>query len=264
MEQKIVNYLIGSDPEAFIVDGTGKIVSAIPLVPGDKQDPYPIGDQGIAIQHDNILVEWCLPPVTNATDFTDNVNSAIDWTLCILPEGHEIKFITSFHVEQDQLQDPQAQEFGCTPDYNAWTDSENEKPDAATNLRTAGGHIHIGYDNPSEPVNREIIKALDLFLGVPSLLIDSDTLRRSLYGKAGAFRDKSYGVEYRSLSNFWVNDPGYVEWVFNQIHIAIDFINSGEVLSEEEGMDIQLAINTGDTEIALQLMDYYNMVPVVL
>ena len=55
------------------------------------------------------------------------------------------------------------------------------------------GHIHIGYDNSTKETNFAIIKALDLFLGVPSLEIDLDERRRGLYGKAGCFRHKKYG-----------------------------------------------------------------------
>lgn len=55
------------------------------------------------------------------------------------------------------------------------------------------GHIHIGYNNPEIEKSVDIIKAMDLFLGIPSILMDKDTLRRSRYGKAGAFRFKSYG-----------------------------------------------------------------------
>ena len=34
---------------------------------------------------------------------------------------------------------------------------------------------------------------MDLFLGVPSILIDPDTERRKMYGKAGDYRLKEYG-----------------------------------------------------------------------
>lgn len=260
MERKIQNHLIGSDPEAFIVNGDGHIVSSINLIPGDKADPFPIG-KDCFIQHDNILAEWCVPPTVDPAEFSTHIAHCIEWTEDILPEGHKIKFISSFHIDPDQLLDPGAKEFGCEPDHNSWNNGEpNERPNCDTNLRTAGGHIHIGYDNPSEDLNMEIIRVLDLFLAVPALFIDRDNLRRQLYGKAGSFRHKKYGVEYRSLSNFWVNDPSLVSWIFDQILIAIDFINCGGTITENNALLIQLAVNNGDIEIASVLMEEFAMV----
>lgn len=256
---KIENYKIGSDPEAFILNEKSNIVSSLDLIPGDKQDPYPIGE-GCAIQHDNILAEWCVPPTRDPATFSQSIDHCVSWTEDILPQGFKIAFMTSFHVDVDQLLDPRAQEFGCEPDYNAWSNGEpNTKPNCDTNLRTAGGHIHIGYDNSTHETNMSIIKALDLFLAVPALFLDNDKLRRSLYGKSGAFRHKSYGVEYRSLSNFWVNDPMLVIWVFNQIDVAIDFVNCGGTMTDEDVIHIQLAVNEGDLDLAELVMHEYGI-----
>ena len=54
-------------------------------------------------------------------------------------------------------------------------------------------HIHIGYDNNNIDASLRLVKYLDLYLGVPSVLKDKDKRRRSLYGKAGCFRLTSYG-----------------------------------------------------------------------
>ena len=36
------NYLIGSDPEAFLIDKSGKIITAIGKIPGTKTEPLTI------------------------------------------------------------------------------------------------------------------------------------------------------------------------------------------------------------------------------
>ena len=138
--------------------------------------------------------------------------------------------------------------FKCC-NYNAWTKKVNPRP-CATNhkLRSAGGHVHVGIKG----INRyQLIRAMDLFLGVPSLFMDKDTRRRELYGKAGAFRPKPYGAEYRTLSNFWIWDKRLIEWVYHQTSRAIDFVKSGKKLTAEDGKLIQRCINTGDKALPL-------------
>jgi hypothetical protein len=89
---------------------------------------------------------------------------------------------------------------------------------------------------------------MDLFLGVPSTVMDKGTLRRQLYGKAGSFRQKPYGCEYRTLSNFWIFNPDLIKWVYDQTEKAISFVNSGKTLSDEDGHLIQECINNNSGE----------------
>jgi hypothetical protein len=49
----------------------------------------------------------------------------------------------------------------------------------------------------------------DLLCGIPSVLIDRDpnvANRRKQYGRAGDYRYQPHGIEYRTLSNFWIKD----------------------------------------------------------
>jgi hypothetical protein len=51
-----------------------------------------------------------------------------------------------------------------------------------------------------------MIKWMDFYHGMISVVLDSSPeamARRYLYGKAGCYRPRTYGVEYRTLSNFW-------------------------------------------------------------
>jgi hypothetical protein len=58
---------------------------------------------------------------------------------------------------------------------------ENPKPDANTTMRTASGHIHIGFKKDADVASEEhmikcatLVKHLDLFLGIRSLEWDKD------------------------------------------------------------------------------------------
>lgn len=51
----------------------------------------------------------------------------------------QIECIASRYVDESQLQSDEAKQFGCDPDYNAYTETVNPKPEGAnTNLRSAG------------------------------------------------------------------------------------------------------------------------------
>lgn len=261
MKVKIDNYIVGADPECFLRNKvTKEIVSAIPYIPGSKYEPYQIPGlpKGNMIQTDNIMTEYCLPATSNWKELKKSFEDCIEYTNKIIPSELEVIVQASARVAEQYLQDEQAKKFGCDPDFNAWTDDLNQAPDSDTNLRTAGGHIHIGYDDPDMEVSIKLIKALDIFLGVPSIMLDKDKERKKMYGKAGAYRLKPYGVEYRGLSNFWLAQDDMTNLIFNGIRMAVAMINSSESyldrMSDELQLKIQTCINTGDEKLAMELI----------
>lgn len=138
----------------------------------------------------------------------------------------------------------------CDPDLNVWLGRQNDVPEALDNLRVSGGHIALGYENPTEEVSEEIVKAFDLFLTLPSILLDPDTERRQLYGKAGSFRFKNFGVECRALSNYWLTSELYVAWVYEQCQKVVDFINDGHTVREDLYEMLPSVINNNQKDMA--------------
>lgn len=154
---------------------------------------------------------------------------------------------------------PKAMEFGCDPDFNAWKNgSPNPRPKAEdASLRSAGGHVHIGYKFKSKTHVFQFIKRCDLFLGVPSVLMDANgAQRRTLYGSRGAFRWKPYGCEYRTLSNFWIFNSDTVAWVYKNAKRALE-----DDLVDIDGEDATIyeAINNNNKEAASFLVRKYNI-----
>lgn len=90
-----------------------------------------------------------------------------------------------------------------------------------------------------------------------SLLFDSDNNRRSLYGKAGAFRLQPWGIEYRSLSSAMMASTALLETVYNQIITAVDAFNHRRSLPD--AIATQTAINNSDVELAKKLIEKYNL-----
>jgi len=258
------NITVGSDPEFFICNKRGKLISSIGIISGSKHDPKKLKHlgEGFAIQTDNVLGEFNIPPSNTAHEATTSIAIMKAYISGFLDDkGLLPKYMASGVYTKDQLNSYEARQFGCSPDYNAWINDVNEAPDGnSTRLRSCGCHFHVGYDDNNDKANLDIIKALDVFLGVPSVLIDPDKDRRKLYGKAGAFRHTDFGVEYRSMSGYFISSNELTEWCFNQVFKAIDYLNSfGIEEINNDAINIQNCINNGDDELANFFIDKYNI-----
>lgn len=238
-----MSFTIGCDPE-FFLQKNAKYISAIGMIGGTKDNPRALSRRGCAVQEDNVSVEFNIPPCDSVKEMKDNIAYVLD-TMRKRLRGFDFSTESAVFFDDDQLKHPKALEFGCEPDFNAWTKAINPRPCATdAKLRSAGGHVHVG--TKEDPI--EIIRAMDLFLGVPSTKLDHGTLRRQLYGKAGAFRPKDYGCEYRTLSNFWIFSEKTIEWVYEQTQKAVEFVEEGSTIAPEHGILIQSCINNGNEE----------------
>ena len=247
---------IGTDPEFFVYDGD-KIGSVIGRLGGTKEEPRQLEWGGV--QEDNVLAEINPPPATTSQEFIYNITNLVGELERIvgplaIQSSHE------YEIEALKSYGPAALRFGCDPDYNAWTEEMNEPPNPFTTLRTASGHIAIGYPGVSESNNFLLAKLCDLFIGVPSVLMDDDVRRRELYGKAGAMRHKPFGMEYRTPSNFWLRSEETMDWAFNAAVTAATHLPDGHaILSEVSEYDLQHIINTSDKGQATELCQEYGV-----
>lgn len=247
-------FKLGCDPELFLADVNGKLKASCGLIGGSKESPQPLtalGD-GFAVQEDNVAIEFNIPPASTMREFVESISK----TIKVLNDGvnSSYGFIldrrSAAYFPKEELYSEAAKVFGCDPDYNAWTGEVNPKPKADDEtLRSCGGHIHVGYDIANiEP--KVLIKYMDLFLGVPSVIMDEGELRKQLYGKAGAYRPKSYGAEYRTLSNFWVHHPKLIEWAWKQTAVALEKARNKSINIDAYRIDIESAINKNDKNAA--------------
>lgn len=240
---------LGSDPEFFILNtNNNEFIASCGWIGGTKDKPVYL-EPKLGYQEDNVALEFNVPPTTSSKELMYNVQRLVNYIETkynFEEKKYKIMPIASGYFTHEQLNSEQAQRFGCDPDYNAWSNSVNEINSTDTNLRSCGGHVHIGYPNSNVDSNLQIIRLLDLYLGVPSVLLDLDTDRKQLYGKAGAFRHQSYGVEFRTLSNFWLASQELADWVFSNVYVALDKFNSGFEFNEDSATLIQNCINQND------------------
>ena len=225
-------FTIGADPELFVFDSDGNPVSAYAAgIPGSKLDPFLV-DKG-AVQRDGLAAEFNILPAKTFEEFEENTTSVIADLTKMLPKGQTLKAVASVTFPEKAFDDIPEEDkvLGCSADFDAWTGEMNDVPDTSSNpfMRCAGGHLHYGWTEDADMSDiqhlancRDLVKQLDWYLGAWSLTKDSDANRRQLYGKAGACRYKPYGVEYRTLSNFWVLDRAMREEIWNRSCKAIE------------------------------------------
>jgi hypothetical protein len=255
---------IGSDPELFIFDTkTKKVVSAIDKIPGSKATPYVENlPEGFGLQTDNILAEFNIPPVTDLKDFIECISFMKDLirdTVKKINPDYDILCQASAKVPTKELKHPQAKEAGCDPDFCIYTGTVNEPGKLGkTTLRSSGFHIHIGYDRCNIDTSLAMLHYIDAFVGIPSILYDTDAERRKLYGKAGCFRLCEYGFEYRTLSSYWIANPSRLTFIWNQIQYAISAYRDGYNIPSPE--NVIECINNNNIELAKKLIAKYILI----
>lgn len=250
--------LLGCDPEVFVKQG-GKFLSAFGLIKGDKKNPQKV-PRG-AVQVDGMALEFNIDPAASEDEFCVNVQEVLAHMTRMVP-GYEVVAcpVAHFDVEYMKAQPPEALELGCDPDFNAYTGLPNDKPNAFRPMRTASGHVHVGWTQ-GEDINdpdhqnrcRLVTQNLDFYLGLPSLEYDKDTMRREMYGKAGCLRYKPYGVEYRTLSNAWLGNRNLIAWVYRATRAGVEATMAGVNLTEKYG-DVQAIINNSDLKAARKII----------
>lgn len=227
----------GSDPE-FMLMKDGRYFSAIGIVEGDIANR--IKENGHEFYWDNVLAECAIKPGFNREEVVENFRDCFK-TYARIVAPYRLVPQASQHYPAAELDNEKARNAGCAPDNCAYLVKRIKPPKgflANTDLRTCGGHVHLGRtDDSQEALDHDswlsiiTVRLLDLFVGVPSLYIDHDPTsleRRVLYGKAGRFRPKPYGLEYRSLSNFWLASPTLVELIYDLCQFTVDFVNDGK------------------------------------
>lgn len=220
---------IGADPEVFLKRGN-EFVSAIGKLGGSKNEPYKLpGKKGYAVLEDNVAAEYNIPAATKVDDFVDSNLYMLDWLSkkakeydCELALG-----VPSAVFSDVQLDHPLAHHFGCDPDFDAWKLRINPKPHSENpNLRSCGGHIHIGCPEFSLRQKIQLIRLLDLTVGQALAALEPENERAKLYGRPGAMRNKPYGVEWRTPSNYWLTSKELMASVVSTVPNIVAMIKA--------------------------------------
>lgn len=260
---KVRNPIIGSDIEVFLMHKqTKEVISAEGYIKGSKHMPFNFDptNKFYCTSLDNVLAEFTLPPTTDKDAWLSNIQKSIDYINSILPKDICTATLPAARLNKKYLNTDNARLFGCDHDFCVWTRSINPKPKADPDLRSAGFHVHVGYEEPTVETNEELVKAFDLHLAVPGVLTEPDNERRKLYGKAGCFRMPDHGVEYRTLSGYFAASRELSAWVFDATKNAIKFVNDERIEEIDAVAPLIIeAVNNNDKTIAGNLVRQFNL-----
>jgi hypothetical protein len=226
------NFQLGSDAEVFLMDNDGTPVPVCGLIGGTKESPL-VPYEGYGLQEDNVMAEFNIPPASTKEEWCENIATGLQITqeFC---NPYQLNICPSVEFPEEILmQNIQAMTFGCSPFFDVWEKKNTTfKAKDVGNLRFAGGHIHISWENPTDMEQRiRVGRMCDLFLLIPSLSEDEDQIRRDYYGRPGFIRPKVYGIEYRSLSNYWLTNPGIIWDRVKGMFLALE---NGDDFTEQE------------------------------
>lgn len=223
-----MKFSFGSDPEFIIIDEKGKLKSAIEIIKKSKEKKLKIGNSFYF--YDNVLAECTIEPAHDRQQVIDNIRNCLkNYKDLISP--YKLSLISAGHYEDKELKHKDSRKSGCAVEFCAYKlkDIKTTKANKIikkSNLRTAGGHVHLGTDLGKDYDSCiMLIRMLDLFLGVSCLLVDNcpySQKRRTVYGQAGRYRRPKYGVEYRTLGNFWFASPELVGLVFDICSVVLE------------------------------------------
>lgn len=229
-----VEPIMGTDPEFFITKD-GQIVPAFDHLPDKYSTPDGLfwdGFQAESLVDLKSCYNWCGP----------NCDSHIIKCHAILAQriGTQLQRLAQKGLDVAprsvwrippimlQLASEAHVSLGCDPSRNAYASQGRfvERP-RSLGWRFAGGHVHFELPLEERETNniRYLVKTLDALLGIPSVCLAQNYdhfIRRRYYGLAGEYRLPPHGLEYRTLSNFWLMHPRAFMLVFDLARHALN------------------------------------------
>lgn len=252
---------LGCDPELFVEDASHNLIPAFEYLPKKSKDVH--------IFWDGFQGEVTPGPQTCVELFTSHMHSLVAQLLKYFPEGSRMVERSTVEVPQKTLKAAKEEHvrLGCEPSFNIYQDSGEPVGDPREiGTRWAGGHLHFSLAGAGGIILlenhpglvEEIIKTLDLVVGVPSVLLAGnwdDPDRRKHYGLAGEFRMPPHGLEYRTLSNFWLYHRSLAHLVGGlaraSVTTALDGLRGMFKVSEERVREV---INHSDAKGAAEIL----------
>lgn len=275
MAFEIENETLGSDFEMGVFTNNNIVTPVTNKLGGTKEEPIDIGN-GCFKQEDGPMAEFNIPPVFTEEQWSNSIQYCMDVGNAKLANSNlKMMAISSAMYTDVDLNSNDLRTLGCSQSNDPYTESITAPDGNSTNMRTCGFHVHVGFLRKDSKGKRfkyldavRLAKCFDLEVGLPCLLLDTDSKRRELYGQAGDFRvnttydsanNKVQLFEYRSLGGNLLSSDSHIRLVYNLTRKAVTRYNSSLDFSEDE-IAIRDCINDSEVETAKQLIQKYKEV----
>lgn len=263
-----VSIMYGCDPELF-AQQDGQVIGSEKVIPeeGLKTSPYARS----CIVRDGVQIE--LQPIASYTVGLLGIHLT---AACNLLRKHLVDkpgvspcFTGVVEVTREELDSlsEKSRILGCQPSQNIYGTKPIMVDPIAYRKRSAGGHLHLGLNPNNDSKNlfeerANLVPLLDIFVGNTCVMLDRDPQaaeRRETYGRAGEYRTPLHGLEYRTLSNFWLRNFTLLNFVLGMSNVAIATLShkfGGNEDIEQQLVDtvdidnVIQAINTNDFDLA--------------
>lgn len=216
---------LGSDPEFFITS-EGKVVGSERLL-GEKGQQLSYGKlvrDGVQVELQTVA-ETCRGRLGNKMK---SMMMDIEGLLNAAKLGISLETVVDIEDDVWETLPETSKALGCSPSLNVYDNAATIGVDPATyRARSAGGHIHMGgtrvHAITAANMQVDLVMACDILMGNLSVLLDRSpraSERRQVYGRAGEYRNQPHGVEYRTLSNFWLRSNPLMSLMMGQARLA--------------------------------------------
>lgn len=269
---------MGCDPE-FFFKLEGEVIGAEKFLPKD----------GLIVGASKFIIDGVQAEL-NPQPYGCRANLANEIKRCMVQLDAELKkrgkgitpdFGRAVEISAKNLADlaEESRKFGCAPSNNVHSKKASEitvNPETYR-VRAAGGHIHIGKgatgtDRALTTDHKRTVQMLDLICGNTAVLVDRDPAnieRRKVYGRAGEYRLPQHGLEYRTLSNFWLTAYPLMSFAFGQARLAVQLMADAQYetyydafMSKVKLKKVADAINHNDYDLAAE--NYLAIEPLML
>jgi hypothetical protein len=212
---------MGMDPEFFLADPVGLPLPAWQVLTSKKENPY--------LFWDGFQAECTVQARHCHQELAQELARSLGRV------QHRILATPVWHVPEHLLLGASDEHvrLGCDPSYNVYNMHGRHVEDGRKlPWRFAGGHVHFSLPEAlrTPPRVRSIVRALDALCGVPAVCFAQGVdrpIRRKYYGLPGEFRLPPHGVEWRTLSNFWMYHPLSYHLVFDLARWAFNIGKGG-------------------------------------
>lgn len=259
--------VMGCDPEFFFTKD-GKIIGAEEVLPKDGMNVASHNASKIII--DGVQAELNPAPSSCRQLLGAEISKCFMALKTDLDKkGVSTNFSQTVEVAKDEFDklSDKSKRFGCSPSKNVHKKKSSAKitvDPMKYRKRSAGGHLHLGKAGGTMNKNsdavlddpKRLVPILDIIVGNTCVLLDRDEgniERRKTYGRAGEHRTPEHGIEYRTLSNFWLRDYALMSFVFGLARFAVSVCAENLDSKFKKAIkikDIEKAINENDFDLA--------------